>query len=257
MSLTLEQQTAAFSSSSVIVTAGAGTGKTHLLTERFLFYLQNRHISPLEIVTVTFTEKAAQELRSRIRGLIKDKLPNRFDILAELEIAQISTIHALASRICQENSEFAGIPANLTVLEDARGKIWLEEGIETALANLPDRYFTDIPYSLMRESINYLLSDPYTAEKALQQGIQDWEELVFLARKFALNSLLSHDLWQKYRDILRKNIGNSNDKLELIRQEVLLSIEELENSLFTALEEQIFKFLMILDKIFCKIRDKK
>ena len=68
MSLTPEQQAATYASSSVVVGAGAGTGKTHLLTERFLFYLQNRHISPLEIVAVTFTEKAALELRSRIRA---------------------------------------------------------------------------------------------------------------------------------------------------------------------------------------------
>jgi ATP-dependent helicase/nuclease subunit A len=230
MSLTPEQQTAAYTSSSLIITAGAGTGKTHLLTERFLFYLQNRHISPLQIATVTFTEKAASELRSRIRGLIKDKLPDHLALLAELEASQISTIHALAGRICQENSEVAGIPANFTVLEDARGKIWLREGIETALANLPVECFTDIPYSLMKESLNYLLSDPNTAEKALQKGIQDWNELIVVVRKAALKSLVNCDLWRKSRDILLKNIGKLGDKLETIRQDVLLAMAELEKS---------------------------
>jgi ATP-dependent helicase/nuclease subunit A len=233
MSLTPEQQIAAYSYSSLIVTAGAGTGKTYLLTEKFLFYLQNRHISPLQIAAVTFTEKAARELRSRIRGLIKDTLPNNFALLAELEASQISTIHALAGRICQEHSEIAGIPANFTVLEDARGKIWLAEVIETALANLRDEYFTDIPYSLMKESLNYLLSDPKTAEKALQKGIQDWNELIVVARKTALRSLVNHDLWQKSRDILLKNISKSDDKLEVIRQDVLIAIEELEKGSYS------------------------
>ena len=84
MSLTPEQQTAVYANSSVAVTAGAGTGKTHLLTERFLTYLEKHNFSPLEIVAVTFTEKAAQELRSRIRGLIQQRLPDRLDILAEI-----------------------------------------------------------------------------------------------------------------------------------------------------------------------------
>ena len=228
MSLTPEQQAAAYTPSSVAVTAGAGTGKTHLLTERFLFYVQNRRISPLEIVTVTFTEKAASELRSRIRSLIQQKLPHRFDLLAELEAAQISTIHALASRICQENSEIAQIPANFQILEDARGNIWLQKGIEAALANLPDRCFTDIPYSLMKESLNYLLSDPYTANRALQQGIRDWNELIIEARKEALKNLIKSKIWQKSRNILLKNIGNSDDKLEVIRQDVVAAIEVLE-----------------------------
>ena len=228
MNLTPEQEAAAYTESSVAVSAGAGTGKTHLLTERFLFYIQNRHISPLEIVTVTFTEKAALELRSRIRSLIQQKLPNRFDLLAELEAAQISTIHALASRICLENSEIAQIPANFQVLEAARGNIWLQEAIEAALANLPDRYFTDIPYSLMKESINYLLSDPHTATQALQQGIRDWNELIIEARKEALKNLIKRDSWQKSRDILLKNIGNSDDKLEVIRQDVVAAMEVLE-----------------------------
>lgn len=228
MSLTPEQQAAAHTSSSVAVTAGAGTGKTYLLTERFLCYIQNRHISTLEIVTVTFTEKAAAELRSRIRFLIQQTLPHRFDILAELEAAQISTIHALAARICQENSEIASIPANFRVLEDARGNIWLQEAIEAALANLPSQYFTDIPYSLMKESINHLLSDPHTADKALRQGIQDWQELIIEARKEALTELIISDRWQKSRDILLKNIGNSDDKLEAIRQDVVTAMAELE-----------------------------
>ena len=72
----------------------------------------------------------------------------------ELEAAQIIIVHGLARRICQENSEYAGIPANFTVLEDARGKICLNEGIETALAKLPQGCFADIPDSVMKESLS-------------------------------------------------------------------------------------------------------
>ena len=251
MSLTPEQQAAAYVPSSVVAGAGAGTGKTHLLTERFLFYLQNRHISPLEIVAVTFTEKAALELRSRIRSLITEKLPDRFDILAELEAAQIGTIHGLASRICQENSEVAGIPANFNILEDARGKIWLQEAMEAALANLPEQCFADIPYSLMKESISNLLSDPYTATKALQQGIQNWEGLIAVSKREASDRLVSRDTWRKSRDILLDNIGHSGDKLEAIRQDVVMAIKDLETGNYS------HDALTILEKIKLNVGSKK
>ena len=229
MSLTSQQQKAAYSSSSVVVIAGAGTGKTHLLTKRFLFYLQNRHISPLEIVTVTFTEKAAQELRSRIRELIKQHLPNDFAVLAELEASQISTIHALASRICQENSEAAQIPANFQVLDDLQQKIWLQESINLALANLPAHYFDNIDYSVMKESLTNLLNDPDTAQQALQQKIPDWQELIVLYQQSVLNSLIDDHNWQKSRNILLDNCGDSADKLEIVRQEVLEAIDKLQH----------------------------
>ena len=89
--LTPEQQAAAYAPCSVVITAGAGTGKTHMLAERYLYYLRERNLSPLEIVAVTFTEKAATELRSRIRALVVKELPARLDLIAELEAAQIST----------------------------------------------------------------------------------------------------------------------------------------------------------------------
>ena len=228
MSLTPEQERAAYSPGSVTVTAGAGTGKTHLLTERYLYYLRERNLSPLEIVAVTFTEKAAKELKSRIRTIVTEQLPDRFDILAELEAAPISTIHALASRICEQNSEVAGIPANFTVLEDARGQIWLKNSLDAALATLPSQCYRDIPYSLMKESISSLLEDPYTAQKGLQQGIQDWQELIAIAKQQAITNLINNPIWQDSKDILQDNVGESGDKLEILRQEVIVAMEELE-----------------------------
>lgn len=62
MSLTPQQQAAAYANGSVVVTAGAGTGKTHMLAERYVYHLQENELSPLEVVAVTFTDKAAAEL---------------------------------------------------------------------------------------------------------------------------------------------------------------------------------------------------
>src|SRR5690606_3535946 len=59
---------------SVAVVAGAGTGKTHMLAHRFLKHVEDG-LDPLEIVAVTFTERAAAELRARIRALLAVSLP--------------------------------------------------------------------------------------------------------------------------------------------------------------------------------------
>jgi ATP-dependent helicase/nuclease subunit A len=106
--LTGEQRRAVGAKGSVVVVAGAGTGKTHMLTERYLHHLSEDGRSPLEVVAVTFTEKAAEELRSRVRVRARGLPTTREDLLAELETVQISTIHALCVRVCREHPEEAG-----------------------------------------------------------------------------------------------------------------------------------------------------
>ncbi len=101
MTLTDEQRQAAHAPGSVAVIAGAGTGKTHMLAERYCHHLTHHHLTPLAIVAVTFTEKAANELRARIRQRVSETLPQAADRLAELEVGQIGTIHGLAARICR------------------------------------------------------------------------------------------------------------------------------------------------------------
>jgi ATP-dependent helicase/nuclease subunit A len=67
VTLTEEQRRAVEAPGSTAVVAGAGTGKTHMLVARYLHHLSADGLSPLQVVAVTFTEKAAEELRSRIR----------------------------------------------------------------------------------------------------------------------------------------------------------------------------------------------
>lgn len=228
MGLTEEQKKAAYTPNSGVVTAGAGTGKTFMLAERYLYYIRDCNLSPLEIVAVTFTEKAAAEMRSRIRALIREKLPNRSDILAELEAAQISTIHSLASRICREHFEVATVSPDFRVLDDIEGKLWQEECLETGLAKLPVQFYEVIPYSLLLEVLTKLLDDPWTAQKALKQGVQNWENVARKAREEALEKLINSPDWQEIKQVLQENSGKSGDKLEDIRQQVLEAINFLE-----------------------------
>ena len=249
--LTPEQQAAAYAPCSVVVTAGAGTGKTHMLAERYLYYLRERNLSPLEIVAVTFTEKAATELRSRIRSLVSKELPQRLDLIAELEAAQISTIHALSARVCQEHFQVINVPADFQVLDDLEGQVWLGEELQQALRRLSPEIFDLIPYSWLRDVLEKLLDDPYTAQKALQQGIQDWERLIAHARLEAVSTIIDHPVWQSTAEVLSQHQGQKNDKLEVIRASVLDSMADLAEG------KQIDKSIATIEQVNLRVGSKK
>ncbi len=257
--LTPEQQAAAYAPSSVVITAGAGTGKTHMLAERYLYYLRSRNLSPLEIVAVTFTEKAATELRSRIRSLVSQELPERIDLIAELEAAQISTIHALSARVCQEHFQAINIPADFQVLDDLEGQVWLGESLQQAIAQLSPEIFQLIPYALLHDVLARLLDDPYTAKQALQQGIQDWNRLIVNARTQAVKTIVNDPAWQSTKEILEQHQGQEGDKLETIRISVLEAIADLENVLENALEnaENLDNAIATIDKVNLRVGSKK
>src|SRR5215207_665091 len=235
MSLTEEQRRAVDASGSVVVVAGAGTGKTHMLTERYLHHLSESGYSPLEVVAVTFTNKAADELRTRVRERVRERMPQREDVLAELEAAQISTIHALCARVCQEHPEEAGVPADFTVLDELRGRLWTADRLTDALDELPAEHYGVLPYPLMQAALAALLTDPIAAEhaleRALDEGPEEWETLVAEVRKGALESLLQNPELEKSRKVLNFYQGSPNDRMEVQRQAALAALSELDAAL--------------------------
>jgi len=228
MSLTVEQQAAAYASGSVSITAGAGTGKTHMLAERYLHHLKSG-LSPLDIVAVTFTEKAAAELRSRIRQTVSIQAPDQFDWLAELEAAQISTFHSLAARICQEHPEAAHVPADFTLLDALEGNLWQAEQMAIAIDQLPMEFYDRVPYSRLQAAMGAFLNDPLSAAAALQCSREDWLPILEIRQRETLDQLFSHPFWQEAETILTQIHGKSGDKLEGIRQTAVELIHKLKD----------------------------
>lgn len=224
----LEAQLAASHSRvSVAVIAGAGTGKSHMLAERYLYHLEQR-LSPLEVVAVTFTEKAAAELRSRIRALATTRLPERADTLAELEFAQISTIHALAARVCRDHWRAAGVSPDFDVLDDLDGRVRNEQWLDDALSRLPAHVYARLPYSALRPMLRAFFDDPVVAERALGRGPEGWPSLVARTREEALNRLVSSREWLESHNALREFSGKADDKLEDWRRLALEAVLALE-----------------------------
>lgn len=91
----------------VLVLAGAGTGKTRVLTTRLAHILVTRRAFPGQVLAVTFTNKAAREMRERVAGLVG---PMAEDLW-------IGTFHSVAARILRRHAEQVGLKSNFTILD--------------------------------------------------------------------------------------------------------------------------------------------
>lgn len=117
MQLRLDQQRAAeVTDRNVVVSAGAGTGKTAVLVARFVHLVCSRLADVNEILTITFTEKAAEEMKQRIAAEFH-RLAMRKERTA-VETAYISTIHSFCSRLIKENPFEAGVNPAFEVLDE-------------------------------------------------------------------------------------------------------------------------------------------
>ncbi len=106
------------------LTAGAGSGKTRVLTERYLHLLTERSIPMQQILAITFTEKAASEMRDRIAGRLRET--GRIDSLHELPHAPIGTIDSFCYRLVREYADRAGVDPSLRVIEPVEAAEWQE-----------------------------------------------------------------------------------------------------------------------------------
>ncbi|TAF55007.1 MAG: DNA helicase UvrD [Oscillatoriales cyanobacterium] len=233
MPLTPQQARAALTPGSVAVTAGAGTGKTFVLAERYLYYLRDRGYSPLEVVAVTFTDKAAQELKSRIRSFVRAQHPDRLNWLAELEAAPISTLHSLAKRVCEEHPDKAKVPASFSIIDNIEAPIWRMEQIGEALAALPAEIYDIVPYSQLKRAIDALLNDSIAARQALDCLPEDWEtvwgDIAEQMRDRVLTTLLDDPRWGDCYYVLNNTVGKAGDKLEEHRLTALASMIAIED----------------------------
>jgi DNA helicase-2/ATP-dependent DNA helicase PcrA len=92
----------------VLVLAGAGTGKTRVLTTRLAHILATRRAWPGQILCVTFTNKAAREMKERIGALIGGVVEG---------MQWLGTFHSIAARMLRRHAELAGLKSNFTILD--------------------------------------------------------------------------------------------------------------------------------------------
>src|SRR5256885_1664501 len=126
-----EQRAAIEAHGSVFVSAGAGTGKTLVLVERFANAVCDDGVDVGSILVITYTERAAGELRARIRERLVER--GRQDLARELDGAWISTIHGFCHRLLKAYPFAAGLDPRFRVLDDSQARVLRGEAFEQAL----------------------------------------------------------------------------------------------------------------------------
>jgi ATP-dependent exoDNAse (exonuclease V) beta subunit len=132
MALNKQQQAAVEAKGLVFVSAGAGTGKTSVLVERFIRAVCDEGLDVGSILVITYTKRAAGELRTRIRARLLEK--GRADLARELDGAWISTIHGFCNRLLKAYPLAAGLDPRFRELDDAQGAVLRGEAFEAALS---------------------------------------------------------------------------------------------------------------------------
>ncbi len=181
----------------VCLVAGPGSGKTRVLVHRFQWLVEDRGIPPSRILTITFTEKAAAEIKRRL----VEEYRQRPELRRQVEAAPVSTVHAFCARLLRENAVQAGIDPAFKVLDEADAERLLHETSETvldqlhrdapekvvslleALAVAPSNAFGESRHPDLAES----LVDAYTAMRIAGCGVEgipappagkDWQSLL-------------------------------------------------------------------------------
>ena len=196
----------------LLILAGAGSGKTSVLTKRVAYLIKERNVSPSNIVAITFTNKAAKEMKERI---IKEVGKEGYDI-------QISTFHSFGLRIIRENYEKLGYEKNFTIIDSDDSltvvkKILKEMGIDYARFNP----------KFIKNQISSCKNEMVTPEK-YKNLVND--EL----------SDITYKVYKRYQDTLLRN--NSLDFDDLLIKPI-----ELFNKYKEVLEnyQELFKYVFI------------
>jgi DNA helicase-2/ATP-dependent DNA helicase PcrA len=100
----------------LLVLAGAGSGKTKMLTSRIAYLIANLHIRPWQILAVTFTNKAAGEMRDRVYSILQEMGMNRHEIQGPLDIG---TFHAICARILRREGHRLPFTKPFVIFDDS------------------------------------------------------------------------------------------------------------------------------------------
>jgi DNA helicase-2/ATP-dependent DNA helicase PcrA len=176
----------------LLIMAGAGSGKTRVLTHRIAYLLEEKEVAPRNILAITFTNKAAREMRERVKRLVGP----------EAEYMWVSTFHSMCVRILRRDIDRIGYHQNFTILDSADQLSVIKQVLKDLNID-PKQFDPRAMLGQISNAKNELISDKDFEKKASN----------FYERQVA-------HVYRGYQDTLRKN--QSLDFDDLIMQTIVL-----------------------------------
>jgi DNA helicase-2/ATP-dependent DNA helicase PcrA len=212
-----QQEAVAFAGAPLLVVAGAGSGKTRVLTRRIAYLMARRGVKPYEILAITFTNKAAGEMKERVTELVGPIAKSMW----------VSTFHSACVRLLRQEVERLGYSSSFSIYDSADSQKLIQKVCETLNLDskrYPPRQFQNIisnaknelqtPYEFLSHATNQfdtIAADVYTLyEKRLKQAnAMDFDDLImktvevlqkFPEAKARFRSRFRHILVDEYQD---------------------------------------------------------
>lgn len=190
-----QQQAVQHTEGPLLILAGAGSGKTKVLTVR-VAYLLAQGVNPYEILAITFTNKAAKEMKSRVEGLVGD-VANRI---------WLSTFHSFCAKFLRfEIDSFLGYNSNFTIYDTSDSQAVIKAALKAL--NLDDKYY---PVGAMIAAISDAKNQLLFASDFRKQARDFYQQKVA-------------DVYEYYERELRKNNALDFDDLLLVAVKLLQS----------------------------------
>ena len=193
MKFTKEQQFALEKEGNVLVSAGAGSGKTAVLSERVVFYIKNKGLRINEFLILTFTRLAAGEMKDRIRKLL---LENKLEDADYVDISDITTFDSFCNALVKKYHSFLGLDNNFKIIDSNIVEVLKRKFIKEELDKLylnPTRVFDDFINSYCSKNDEQLVKLILSLLK-ITNGEIDGEYYLetYINNYFDKNKLLNH-----------------------------------------------------------------
>ncbi len=184
----------------LLVLAGAGSGKTRVLTRRIGWLIKEQGVSPFEILAITFTNKAADEMKDRVAALVGPVAKKMW----------VSTFHSACVRILRRDGEALGYPSNFTIYDQAdavrlTGYVLRDLNLDTK--KMPPR---SVHAQISAAKNDYVLVDDYAdrargfTEQKLADVYREYQTRLLRAGAMDFDDILlqTAELFRKHPDVL-------------------------------------------------------